>query len=101
MVKKEQRGIKPATTPEGRESQLIDLAVRLAEKQLLDGSASSSVITHYLKLGTSREKLEREILERQAKLIEAKAANIAKDSDVERLTKEAMDAMRGYQSSSK
>ena len=64
--------IRPATTPEARENQLIALAVDLAEKQLIEGTASSQVITHYLKLGSTKERIEREILEKQKALIEAK-----------------------------
>ena len=64
--------IRPALTPEARENQLIYLATELAEQQLRDGTASSQVITHYLKLGSSKEKIEKEILERQKELITAK-----------------------------
>ena len=56
---------RPALTPEARENQLISLAVDLAEKQLQEGTASSQVITHYLKLGSTKEKIEKEILEKQ------------------------------------
>ena len=55
----------PATTPEARENQMIALAVDLAERQLLEGTASSQVITHYLKLGSTKERIEKEILEKQ------------------------------------
>lgn len=85
-----------ASDPENRERQLINHAVNLAEKQLLEGTASPSVITHYLKLGTTREKLEREILEKQSQLIEAKADNINRDRDAEELAKAAIEAMKGY-----
>ena len=57
--------MRPALTPEARENQLISLAVDLAEKQLREGTASSQVITHYLKLGSTKERLEKEILEKQ------------------------------------
>ena len=63
------RKIRPALTPEARENQLISLAVDLAEKQLQEGTASSQVITHYLKLGSTKERIEREILEKQKELI--------------------------------
>ena len=53
--------IRPALTPEARENQLIYLATNLAEQQLLDGTASSQVITHYLKLGSTKERIEKEI----------------------------------------
>lgn len=97
--KKEVMG-RPASTPEAREAQLVNLAVTLAEKQLRDGTASPSVINHFLKIASSRETIEREILEKQAKLIEAKAANINKDREAEDLAKAAIEAMKNYNSGS-
>ena len=64
--------IRPASTPEARESQMISLAVDLAEQQLRDGTASAQVITHYLKLGSTKEKIEKDILKEQKKLVKAK-----------------------------
>lgn len=94
-VKKRQS--KPATTPEGREQQLVNLAVDLAEKQLQDGTASPSVINHFLKIASRRETLEREILEKQVTFIEAKAKSISKDREAEELAKAAIEAMKSYQ----
>ena len=91
-----ERKIRPALTPEARENQLISVAVDLAEKQLLEGIASSQVITHYLKLGTTKEKLEREILEKQKELIEAKTENLQSAKRIEELYKNALDAMKNY-----
>ena len=91
-----ERKIRPALTPEARENQMIALAVDLAEKQLLEGTASSQVITHYLKLGTTKEKLEREILEKQKALIEAKTENLQSAKRIEELYKNALDAMKNY-----
>ena len=68
--------MKPALTPEARENQLIYLATELAEKQLRDGTASSQVITHYLKMGSSKERIEKEILEKQKDLISAKTESL-------------------------
>lgn len=90
------RKIRPALTPEAREDQLISLAVDLAEKQLLEGTASAQVITHYLKLGTARERLERQILEQQRELITAKTENLKSVARVEELYAEAIKAMRQY-----
>lgn len=87
---------KPATTPEGRENQLIALAVEVAEKQLLGGTASAQVITHYLKLGTTREKLEQERLRREVELLQAKSDAMASSERIEDLYKNAIDAMRSY-----
>jgi len=86
----------PATTPEGRENQLIGHAVDLAEKQLLDGTASAQVISHYLKLGSSRERLEQERLARENELLQAKAEALASAKRVEEMYGQALIAMRSY-----
>lgn len=86
----------PARSPEDREKQMINLAVNLAEKQLRDGTASAQVITHYLKLGTEREKLEREKLERENILLTAKTDAIRADSKDSHMYAEAIRAMMEY-----
>lgn len=86
----------PATTPEARENQLIAAAVSLAEKQISEGTASSQVITHYLKLGTTRERLEQEKLRRENDLLRAKSDAFASGKKVEELYSEAMSAFRTY-----
>ena len=88
--------VRPALTPEARENQLISLAVDLAEQQLRDGTASSQVITHYLKLGTTRERLEKELLEREVELKKAKTESIQSAERIEKLYSEAITAMRNY-----
>lgn len=95
----DKRKTAPATNPESREKQLINKAVALAEKQLEDGTASAAVITHYLKLATKKEELERDILEKQSKFLEAKASSISQAKDAEKLAKEAIEAMKSYQAS--
>jgi len=86
----------PATTPEARENQMISLAVDLAERQLSDGSASAQVISHFLKLGSSRERLEQERLAGENRLLEVKAEALASAKRVEELYMEALGAMRAY-----
>lgn len=86
----------PAMSSEARENQMIALAINLAEKQLLEGTASSQVITHYLKLGSSKEKIEKEILEKQRELIDAKTENLKSAKRVEELYANALEAMREY-----
>ena len=90
------RKIRPALDPEVREMQMISLAVDLAEKQLMDGTASSQVITHYLKLGSTKERIEKEILEKQKELITAKTEALKSQKRVEELYAEALKAMRVY-----
>lgn len=91
-----EKRIRPALTPEARENQLISLAVDLAEKQLLEGTASAQVITHYLKLGSTKERIEKEILEKQKELIEAKTESLQSAKRVEELYANALNAMRLY-----
>lgn len=90
------RKVRPALTPEARENQMISLAVDLAEKQLLDGTASSQVITHYLKLGTQREMLERQRLEHENKLLVAKTEALQSAKRSEELFAKAIAAMKKY-----
>lgn len=94
--KDDQLKMRPATSPEARENQMISLAIDLAEKQLREGTASSQVITHYLKLGSTKEKIEKEIMEKQKELIEAKTQNLISAKRVEELYADALEAMRKY-----
>lgn len=88
--------LRPGLTPESRENQMIALAVDLAEKQLLEGTASSQVITHFLKLGSTKERLEKEKLEEENKLLRAKTESIQSAKRVEELYLDAIAAMRKY-----
>ena len=92
-VKRRQR---PGKSVEARENQLISLAVDLAEKQLREGTASSQVITHYLKLGSTKERIEKEILLQQKELIQAKTEALHSAKRVEELYADALNAMRNY-----
>jgi hypothetical protein len=88
---------RPALTPEARENQMISLAVDLAEQQLRDGSASSQVITHFLKLGTTRAELEKEKLKKENQLMEAKTKAIESAEEMKKIAEDAIKAMRNYQ----
>lgn len=90
------RKMRPAINPEAREGQLVSLAIDLAEQQLRDGTASSQVITHYLKLGSTREKLERERLAEENKLLKAKTKAYESAEEIKVLYTEALKAMRNY-----
>ena len=87
---------RPGLTPESRENQLISLAIDLAEKQLREGSASSQVISHFLKLGSTTNMLEKETLAKNLELITAKTEAIKSGKVVEELYKSALEAMRRY-----
>ena len=91
----EPRG-RPATSPQEREDELIDLAVALAEKQLRDGTASTQVIVHYLKLGSTRGMLEQEMLAHQTELVRAKTESLQSGKRIEELYSNALEAMRIY-----
>lgn len=90
---------RPATSPEQREMQLADAAYDLAEEQILSGTASSQVITHFLKAGSSRERLEQERMRHEVELMEVKREQLKSQQRVEELFVNALDAMRGYSGS--
>lgn len=90
------RKMRPALNPDARENQLISLAIDLVEKRLMDGSASSQETTHFLKLATSKARLEKELLEKEIELKSAKTKQIESEERREELFKQAIDAMRKY-----
>lgn len=92
VVKKGRTSFKP----EQQEQRMISLAINLAEKQLKDGTASSAVITHYLKLASGKEKEEIKLLKEQVKLATAKTEAIKSSERIEDLYKDAINAMRRY-----
>lgn len=94
--KKKTRNPPPARTPEGRENQLINLAVDLAEKKLRDGTASSQIIALLLNLATTKTKLELERIRRDILLKEAKAKEIKSVEELKELYAESIEAMRRY-----
>lgn len=98
MTSKKNKNIKskPAESPEAREKQLTNLAMDLAEKQLMDGTAPPSVVQHFLKIGSSRESQEREMLNNQMELIEAKRNKMTKEDDSKKLLDQAIKAMSDY-----
>lgn len=82
--------------PQAQENMMISLAIQLAEKQLRDGTASSQVLTHYLKLATEERQLEKRILEKQAELIDAKTESLRSTKRLDEVYEQAMKAMRSY-----
>jgi hypothetical protein len=90
------RGRRPATTPEARELELSSAAYDLAEEQIMSGTASSQVITHFLKAGSSRERLEQERMAHEIQLMEVKKEQLEGQKRVEELYINALEAMRGY-----
>lgn len=90
------RKMRPALTPEAREQQLISLAVDLVEKRLMEGTASSQETTHFLKLATTKYKLEKEKLAKDVELAAAKTEVMKSQVHSEELFAEAMKAFKGY-----
>lgn len=85
-----------ARTPEAREQQLAAAAYDLAEEQIRGGTASSQVITHFLKAGSTREVLEKERIYHENQLLEVKREHIASQARVEELYLDALKAMKSY-----
>ena len=90
---------RPALTPEAREGQLIALATDLVEQRLRDGTATSQEVVHFLRLGSMRERLERERLENENILLRAKTEALESQAKVEELYANAIKAMQRYSGS--
>ena len=90
------RRSRPALTPEAKENQMIAKAVNLAEQQLDDGTASSQIIVHYLKLGTVKAQLELEKIRKENKLLEVKADSIKSGEHGKEMYEKALRAFKGY-----
>ena len=90
---------RPALTPDARENQLIALAYDAAERRIIEGTASSQEIVHFLKLGSSRGRLEKAKLERETALLEAKKETLESAQRTEELYANALKAMKSYSSS--
>ena len=91
------RKIRPATSPEARENQLIALAMDLAEERLLNGTATSQEVCHFLKLGSTKEKLDKEIMTLQKELIAAKTDSLKGSKRIEELYEKAIISIKEYQ----
>lgn len=96
MARHQSRGKPPARSPEARESELASAAYDLAEEQIKAGTASSQVITHFLKAGSMRERLEQERMEHEIQLMEVKKEQLEGQKRVEELYVSALEAMRSY-----
>ena len=86
----------PALSPQSQENRMINLAVNLAEKQLIDGTAKSQVIVHFLKLGTEQAALEKERLRRENILLDAKTRTLDATAQAEELYANAVKAFKSY-----
>lgn len=89
----------PEMTVEGREQELIYESIELAARQIRAGTASSQIITHFLKLGSTMSRLEAEKLARENELLRAKTEHVASQKNTEKLYEEALKAMRSYSGS--
>lgn len=86
----------PAQTLEARENELVSIAYDLVEQRLLAGTATSQETTHFLKIGSTKDRLEKELLETQIKLSAAKTEAIESAKRVEELYTNAINALRQY-----
>ena len=85
-----------AMSPEARENQMISLAVDVAEQQMLKGTASSQVITHFLKLGSRKEQLEREKLENENELLRTRIKALESSEKSEEMYAKVLKAIKEY-----
>lgn len=90
------RPMRPAIDPDNREQQLISLAVDLVEQRLRDGTASAQETVHYLKLASSKTKVDLERAKLENELIRAKTQNLKDQADMKTLYLNAIEAMKRY-----
>lgn len=83
-------------TDEDRENYMINLAMDLVEKRLIEGTATSQETTHFLKLGSTESRVRKRILDQEEELIKAKTDNLRMQENMERRINEAIDAMKTY-----
>lgn len=86
----------PPATPEAKEQELISLAVAQAEEQLRNKTAPTQVVVHYLKLASSKDKLEREMLSKKTELVSAQTESIKAQKRMDELYENALNAMKLY-----
>ena len=87
---------KIAISPRARENQIISAAYDLAEKRILNGTASSQEIIHFLRMGSEKEKLERIKLEEENKLLREKTKSLAAATNIEQILKDGLKALGSY-----
>lgn len=88
--------LRPGLTPEADENQMIALAMDLVKQRLLDGTASSQETTHFLKLATTKARLENELLEAQTEMAIAKKELMKSQQRSEEMFREAIAAFKSY-----
>lgn len=89
-----------ALTPEARENQLVAMAYDLAETRIREGTATAQEIVHFLKLGSTKERLEREKLERENSLLQVKTDSISATRRDDSFYEKVLDAFRSYSGAS-
>jgi len=94
----EEPRLRPKLTPESREAYLVALAYDLVERRLKEGTATSQETTHFLKLGSTKDQLEKKIMEKQKELLEAKTEALRAQQDMQRMYEEAISAFKSYRS---
>ena len=85
-----------ATSMEARENELISLAYDAAEKRIREGTATSQEIVHFLKLGSSTDRLQKELMESEMKLKDAKIQALESADHLEKIYSDAIEAMKRY-----
>lgn len=89
-----------ALSPDARENQLIALAMDTAEERMLNGTASSQEIVHFLRLGSSLARLQKEEIKERIELDKSKVKAIESADEYKKLYEEAIQAMKSYGSAS-
>ena len=87
----------PGSTVESRENQIARLAYDLVEKRIRNGTATSQEVVYFLRMGSSQSQLEKQKLESENKLLEAKTDALESQRKIEELYERAIKSMALYQ----
>lgn len=88
--------VRPMMDPQAREDQICGYAMNEAEKQILNGTASPSVLVHFLRAASRKDRLERQLLEQQNELMRVKTEALQAQKNMEEAYNRAIQAFKGY-----
>lgn len=99
MEEEENAAGTPPETPEGMETKLIGLAMRNAQELLEARKAPTTVLVHFLKLGSLRAEIELQKARNERDLLIARTDETRAKTDRGQIAADAIAAFRSYRSS--
>ena len=86
----------PALTEEALENKMIMKAYEVVYQRMCDGTVTAPELVHFLRLGSTKEREDRDFLNKRKELLEAKTKAINESKNIEELYSKAIEAMKSY-----